>query len=227
MKRFVLMPLALVALTAFMPASGDWVSIFDGKTTHGWHTYGQTTAGSAWKAEDGVLHLDASTKEGRGDLVTDAEYENFDLKLEWKVAKGANSGIMFDVHEDPKQYPDTYNTGPEMQILDNEHHPDGKNFKHRAGDLYDLIPCKIQTVKPVGTWNKVEIRLKSGKLQFFLNDTEVVATRMWTDDWNKLVAGSKFASMPGFATFHKGHISLQDHGGDEDVWFRNIEIKQF
>ncbi|TDW99623.1 3-keto-disaccharide hydrolase [Dinghuibacter silviterrae] len=233
MKRFVLVSLALVALSAAKPVStavktvsGDWVSIFDGKTTHGWHTYGQSTAGSAWKAADGVLHLDASSRDGRGDLVTDGEYDNFDLKLEWKESKGANSGIMFDVHEDPSKYQNTYETGPEMQILDNDNHPDGKNFKHRAGDLYDLIPCKVQTVKPVGEWNKVEIRLRNGKLQFFLNDTEVVATRMWTDDWNKLVAGSKFAKMPGFATFHKGHISLQDHGGDEDVWFRDIQIKQ-
>lgn len=228
MKRFVIFPLALCALSAFTPArtSDDWVSIFDGKTTQGWHTYGQPAAGSAWKAQDGVLHLDASSKTGRGDLITDAEYENFDLKLEWKIAKGANSGIMFDVHEDTAKYHDTYETGPEMQILDNEHHPDGKIFKHRAGDLYDLIPCHQQTVKPVGEWNQVEIRVKNGKLKFTLNGTDVVETRMWDDDWNKLVAGSKFAQMPGFATFHKGHIALQDHGGDEDVFFKNIQLKQ-
>ena len=228
MKRFLPLFLVLCALSAFRPGriSDDWVSLFDGKTTNGWHTYGQPGPGSAWKVQDSVLYLDASSKTGRGDLVTDSTYENFDLKLEWKIAKGGNSGIMFDVHEDTVKYKDTYETGPEMQILDNEGHPDGRIFKHRAGDLYDLIPCHQQTVKHVGEWNQVEIRLKNGKLRFTLNGTVVVETKMWDDDWNKLVAGSKFASMPGFATFHKGHISLQDHGQDEGVWFKNIQIKQ-
>lgn len=224
----LLAPLAL-ACCAFLPiqkSSGDWHSLFDGKTTHGWHTYGQSGAGDAWVAQDSVLHLVASSKTGRGDLVTDGEYENFDLKLEWKVSKGANSGIMFLVHEDTSKYKQTYVTGPEMQILDNDGHPDGRYLKHRAGDLYDLIPCIQQTVKPVGQWNQVEIRLKNGKLKFFLNGTEVVDTKMWDDNWDKLVAGSKFAKMPGFATFHKGHIALQDHGGDEDVWFKNIQIRE-
>jgi hypothetical protein len=204
MKRFLLIPLALCALTAFAPparpAGDDWVALFDGKDTKGWHTYGETQAGAAWKVQDSALHLDATSKTGRGDLVTDGEYDN--------------------------KYNSTYETGPEMQVLDNDGNPDGKNFKHRAGDLYDLIPCSRQTVKPVGQWNRVEIRLKNGKLRLSLNDTVVVETKMWTDDWNQLVAGSKFAKMPGFATFHKGHISIQDHGGNEDVWYKDIQIKQ-
>jgi hypothetical protein len=200
--------------------------LFDGTTTNGWHTYGQSSAGSAWKVNDSTLHLIGSSTSGRGDIVTDSEYENFDLKLEWKVQKGTNSGIMFDVHEDPSKYQNTYETGPEMQVLDNDGHPDGKIFKHRAGDLYDLIPCKQQTVKAVGEWNQVEIRLKNGHLKFTLNGVDVVETKMWDDNWNKMVAGSKFAKMPGFAIYHKGHISLQDHGGNEDVWFKNIMIKQ-
>jgi len=206
--------------------TGGWESLFDGKSTKGWHTYGKQGAGDAWKAGDSLLHLDATSKTGRGDLITDSEYENFDLKLDWKVAKGANSGIIFLVHEDPATYSNTYNTGPEMQVLDNDGNPDGRNFKHRAGDLYDLIPCHQQTVKAVGEWNSVEIRLKNGRLKFTLNGVDVVETRMWTPEWDTLVAHSKFATMPGFATFHKGHIALQDHGGDEDIWFRNIQIKQ-
>jgi hypothetical protein len=242
MKLYAIVPIMLVAVCAFRApiatfhaplaaktsasANGGWVKLFDGTTTKGWHTYGQSSAGSAWKADDSTLHLIGSSTSGRGDIVTDSEYENFDLKLEWKVQKGTNSGIMFDVHEDPSKYKNTYETGPEMQVLDNDGHPDGKIFKHRAGDLYDLIPCKVQTVKPVGEWNQVEIRLKNGKLKFTLNGVDVVETKMWDDNWNKMVAGSKFAQMPGFATFHKGHISLQDHGGNEDVWFKNIMIKQ-
>jgi hypothetical protein len=247
MKIFaVIVPLALVTLCSVrskapeskktpqsedVPASeakpsGGWQSLFNGKSTKGWHTYGSAQAGSAWQAQDSVLHLDASSKTGRGDLVSDSEYANFDLKLDWKVTKGTNSGIMFLVHEDASTYPDTYNTGPEMQVLDNDGNPDGRNFKHRAGDLYDLIPCRQQTVKAVGEWNYVEIRLKNGRLKFTLNGVDVVETKMWTPEWDTLVAHSKFATMPGFATFHKGHISLQDHGGNEDVWFKNIQIRE-
>lgn len=213
-------------ITIAREKSGDWKRLFDGTTTKGWHTYGKSEAGSAWKAEDSVLKLDASSPSGRGDLITDSEYANFDLKLEWKVSKGANSGIIFLVHEDAAKYGATYETGPEMQILDNEGHPDGKIFKHRAGDLYDLIPCRQQTVKAVGEWNQAEVRLKNGHLKFLLNGVEVVDTKMWDADWDKMVAGSKFAKMPGFATFHQGHIALQDHGGDENVWFKNIMIKE-
>jgi len=90
--------------------------------------------------------------------VTDEEYENFDLKLEWKIAKNGNSGIIFFVHEDTAKYKATYETGPEMQVLDNDGHPDGKIVKHRAGDLYDLISCRKETVKPVGEWNAAEIK---------------------------------------------------------------------
>lgn len=137
---------------------------------------------------------------------------------------GGNSGIMFNVHEDSVKYKYTFTTGPEMQILDNERNEDGKIYKHHAGDLYDLIACKKETVKPVGEWNQVEIRMIKGKLDFFLNGENVVSTTLWDDNWNKLVAGSKFKSMPGFGIFKKGHIALQDHGFM--VRFRNIMIKE-
>jgi hypothetical protein len=201
-----------------------WVSLFDGKTTTGWHSYGKSSVDQFWKITDGAIYLDTTKKEGGGDLVTDKEYGNFDLKLEWKIAKNGNSGIIFFVHEDTAQFKATYHTGPEMQVLDNDGHPDGKLIKHRAGDLYDLISCTKETVKPVGEWNEVEITSKDGKLDFFLNGTNVVSTTMWDDNWKKLVAGSKFKDMPGFSTFKKGKIALQDHGNM--VWYRNIQIKE-
>src|SRR6266496_1110892 len=209
--------------------ANDWVILFDGKTTNGWHKYGGGPVGSAWKIADGALYLDATDKENGkikngGDIATNEEFENFDLKLEWKISKGGNSGIMFCVHEDTTKYKMPYETGPEMQILDNEGHPDGKIKKHRAGDLYDLISCSKETVKPVGEWNRVEIKLLNGQLDFFLNGENVVSTTMWDDSWNKMVANSKFKTMPGFATFRKGRIDLQDH--DFTVWYRNIMIKK-
>jgi hypothetical protein len=210
------------------PVNG-WMSLFDGKTTTGWHKYGGGPVGSAWKVADGILYLDASEKEGEkikggGDIVTDEEFENFDLKLEWKISKGGNSGIMFCVHEDTTKYKAPYETGPEMQVLDNDGHSDGKIHKHRAGDLYDLIACSKETVKPHDEWNQVEIKLLNGKLDFFLNGENVVSTTMWDDNWDKMVANSKFKTMPGFAKFKKGRIDLQDH--DFTVWYRNIMIKK-
>jgi hypothetical protein len=207
-------------------AQKGFKSIFDGKTTTGWHTYGKTSASAGWKVEDGILHFDPeAAKNGEGgDLVTNAEYENFHLKLEWKVAPNANSGIIFYVNDNPKKYKNTFETGLEMQVLDNDGHPDGKITKHRAGDLYDLIQSKSEPVKPVGEWNTAEVVCKNGRLTLILNGIVVVETVLWDDNFKALVAGSKFAAWPGFGTFKKGHIALQDHGNS--VWYRNISIKE-
>lgn len=202
-----------------------WVSLFDGKSTSGWHTYNKTGVGSAWKAEDGVLHLDAASKKAGaqgGDIVSDEEYENFHLKLDWKLAPNGNSGVIFYTKEDPK-YSAMWHTGPEMQILDNNGHPDAKINKHHAGDLYDLISSK-EAVKPVGEWNTAEIVSNKGKLDFYLNGQHTVSTTMWDDAWFQMIAGSKFKDMPEFGRLKKGRIGLQDHG--DDVWFRNIVIKR-
>lgn len=209
--------------TASAPApSGGWITLFDGTSTKGWHDYGKTTAGPEWEIQDGTLHLNPT--KGGIDLVSDEEYGNFDLKIEWKVAPKSNSGIIFYVHEDPAKYPEPYHTGLEMQVLDNEGHPDGKFYKHRAGDLYDLIACSKETVLPVGQWNKAEIYCKDGHLKLYLNGTNVVSTTLWDDNWRTMVAGSKFRQWADFGTYKTGHIDLQDHGNE--VWFRNIMIKK-
>lgn len=206
-----------------------WQLLFDGKTTAGWHKYGGGPVGRAWKIEDGALYLDTSAKndwqtsEG-GDIVTDEEFDNFDLKLDWKIAKDGNSGIMFYIHEDSVKYKYPWHTGPEMQVLDNAGHPDSKFPRHRAGDLYDLISGSKETVKPYGEWNTAEIKCVNGKLDLYLNGENIVSTTLWDDNWKKLIEGSKFAEMPGFGTFKKGRIGLQDHGNA--VWFRNIRIKK-
>jgi hypothetical protein len=202
-----------------------WKLLFDGKTSGGWHTYNQKTFGSGWKIADGTLYRDVSHqtgKSGEGDLCTDEVYENFDLKLQWKISKNGNSGVMILVHESP-EYDAPYLTGPEMQILDNEGHPDGKIYKHRSGDLYDLIASASEPVHAVGEWNDAEIKLDHGKLTLYLNGVQTVSTTLWDMNWNALVRGSKFSKMPGFAKYKSGPIDLQDHGND--VWFRNIRIK--
>lgn len=210
-------------------ADTGWISLFDGKTTNGWHAYGKTSVGKAWKIADGAIYLDTSNKKNwqtddGGDIVTNDEFENFHFKAEWKIAPRGNSGIIFLAQEDTSKYQYVWKTGPEMQVLDNDGHDDGKIPKHRAGDLYDLISCSKETVKPVGEWNLAEIIVNNGKLDLMLNGTTVVSTTLWDDNWKKLIAGSKFKDMPGFGTFKKGHIALQDHGNT--VWYRNVMIKK-
>jgi hypothetical protein len=211
----------------------EWVSLFDGKTTNGWHTYGKTTIGKAWKAEDGVLHLDAASKkewqtaEG-GDIISNQEFDNFHLKLDWKISPKGNSGVIFYINEDPAKYQYPWQTGPEMQVLDNGTatqlgHSDGKLYTHRAGDLYDLLASK-EVVKPAGEWNTVEIVANKGKLDFYMNGQHTLSTTMWNDIWKQMIGISKFKDMQGFGSFQKGKIGLQDHG--DDVWFRNIRIKR-
>ncbi len=208
----------------------NWKLLFDGKTTAGWHTYGKDSIGKAWKAEDGALHLDASqkkdwqTKDG-GDIVTNDSFANFDLQMDWKISEAGNSGIMFYVNEDTSKYHYAWESGPEMQIADNEKNEDGKVYKSRAGDLYELFATTSQKyVKPAGQWNHVEIKSNDGKLDLYMNNAHVLDTTIWNDAWSKTIANTKFKDMPGFGTFKKGKIALQDHGAD--VWFRNIKIKE-
>ncbi|MET0635247.1 MAG: DUF1080 domain-containing protein [Chitinophagaceae bacterium] len=206
-----------------------FVSLFDGKTLNGWHKYGGGSVGGAWKAIDGNLVLDAANKAdwqalGGGDIVTNDVYENFHLKYDWKIDSGGNSGVIFYIQEDTTKYRYPWETGPEMQVLDNDRHNDAKIHKHRAGDLYDLIPCTKETARPALEWNTAEIKSVNGKLDLYLNGVNVVSTTMWNEEWRNLIAGSKFKNMKGFGAFKSGRIGLQDHGNT--VWFRNILIKK-
>ncbi len=216
------------SLTETQVAEG-WQLLFDGKTTRGWHKYGGGAIDSVWKVMEGVLMLDTAIKKeqqikGDWDIVTDEEFENFHLRLEWKISKDGNSGIIFYIHEDKGRYNWPWETGMEMQVLDNAGHPDAKIVKHRAGDLYDIISCSKETVKPYDEWNLAEVKCAAGKLDLYLNGENVVSTTLWDENWKKMVAASKFRDMPGFGTYRKGRIGLQDHGNG--VSYRNIMIKK-
>ncbi|HEX8278830.1 MAG TPA: DUF1080 domain-containing protein [Segetibacter sp.] len=208
----------------------DWVPLFNGKTFAGWHVYGMDSVGKAWKIEDSVIHLTALEKNrwqtaGGGDLVTENEFSNFDLKLEWKISEAGNSGIFFYVHEDINRFKNPNESGLEMQINVDANNKNGKIEMQKAGDLAGLLSSSsAKVVKPAGQWNQVEIRSNRGKLDFFINGQSVLSTTLWDDNWEDLIENSKFKKMDDYGTYKKGRIALQDHGAD--VWFRNIMIKK-
>jgi hypothetical protein len=208
-----------------------WVLLFDGKTTEGWRGYNmEAFPDTGWYVENGTLHCISSGKGEAGlggDIIYDKKFKNFKLKLEWKIGEGGNSGIFYLAQEVPGWQ--IWKTAPEMQILDNERHIDaeaGKDGNHKAGSLYDLIPAVPQNTKPAGEWNSVEIWVYDGSVFHRQNGEQVVEYHLWTDDWNNMIKDSKF---PGFNpdwadVANEGYIGLQDHG--DDVWFRNIKIKE-
>jgi len=201
-----------------------WINLFDGTSLNNWHTFGETSVSPKWSVDSGTIHFNPDTKGDDGDLVSNDSFENFDLKLDWKIAKGGNSGILFYVQDDKPKYEDTYKTGPEMQVLDDERNEDNKIPSHHAGSLYDMIQATPGAVKPAEEWNTAEIVSNNGKLDFYLNGTHVVDTHIFDDNWKKMIANSKFKQWPAFGTFKDGHIALQDHGFN--VWYKNVMIKK-
>jgi hypothetical protein len=204
-----------------------WKLLFDGKTTRGWHTYLRDTVGSKWQIQDGVLIFDPSQPaSGGGDIVTNEVYENYELNLEWRISKGGNSGIIFDVQENQK-YNATYLTGPEMQVLDNKDAEDNKKQNHLAGCLYDMSgDSTVSKPHTPGEWNQVRLIQNKGHLTFYLNGIKTYEGHIGSEEWNNMVAHSKFASnaFVDFAKVAKGHIALQQHPGSSG--WRNIKIKQ-
>ena len=200
-----------------------WQLLFDGNSTKGWHSFNQQGIGAAWKVQDQTLYLDASGKEGRGDIVSDESFENFHLRFDWKIAPKGNSGLMFLVQEGEGRQA-TWHTGPEYQIIDDVNYPDKLQPVQLSASLYDIIPCPPGLVKPAGEWNTGEIILDKGKLELLVNGKKTVSTNLWDDNWKKMIAGTKFIKEKDFAAFKNGKIALQDHGAQ--VWFRNIKVKK-
>ncbi|MFT4025140.1 MAG: DUF1080 domain-containing protein [Flavihumibacter sp.] len=205
-------------------AKNGWQLLFDGSTLSSWHSYkGTGGVNTRWKIDDNAIAINTESKD-RGDLVSNQDFENYHLTLDWKISPNGNSGIIIDAQDDPAKYEWVWVTGPEIQVLDNNGHPDAKIHKHRASDLYDLIASSSEPVKPVGEWNHVDIIHNHGSLEIKLNGVTTVKTTMWDDNWRNLIAHSKVKDMPDFGKFQSGHIALQDHGNA--VWFRNIKIKK-
>lgn len=212
--------MAMGASASAQPAAGKdgWVSLFDGKSLTGWRSFKTETPPTGWEAKDGVL---ARTGKG-GDLMTVQQYGSFELELDYKIAVGGNSGIMYRVVTEGQA---PYWSGPEYQILDNERHPDAKNGPDRlAGSNYDLIAPSAAVSKPAGEWNTAKIVVKGNHVEHWLNGSKVVEYEFASPEWTKMVAESKFKAWPMYGKAARGHIVLQDHG--DLVEFRNIRIKE-
>lgn len=223
MKPFRLLAstLLLLCCVSLPAADGDWETLFDGTSTAKWRGFRKAAfPAQGWVIEDGALRFQKGS--GGGDLVTREQFADFELEFEWKVSEGANSGVMYRVSEAFEQ---PWFTGPEYQVLDDSKHADGKNPLTSAGALYALIAAGPEKeTRPVGEWNRARIILRDRQLEHWLNGRRVVATTLGGDEFNALVASSKFKDMPRFARESGGHICLQDHG--DDVWFRNIRVRR-
>jgi hypothetical protein len=198
-------------------STSGWRSLFDGRTTAGWRGYKRADMPRGWQVVDGAL----TRVERAGDIVTADEFGDFELALEWKISPGGNSGIMYRVTEDADA---TYETGPEMQVLDDARHPDGQSPLTSAGALYGLYPAPRGVVRPAGEWNAARIVVRGNHVEHWLNGVKTVDAEIGSDDWNRRVADSKFSQWPGFAKASRGHIALQDHG--DWVAYRNIRVRE-
>jgi hypothetical protein len=207
-----------------------WVLLFDGKNFEGWRQCNGTSMPANWVIEDDAMKVDIGQgkKPGEGsngDIVFGAKkFKNFELSIDWKASKMANSGIFFNVREVPGK--PVYYASPEIQVLDNVDATDNKVDNHLAGSLYDMLPADPKTVHPAGSWNTIIIKVKDGKVTHIQNGVQVVSYTLWTPEWDAMVAKSKFKTFPGFTEgiSKEGYIGLQDHG--YPVWFRNIKIRE-
>lgn len=213
---------SFLALPAALMAQSQWRVLFAGKSAAAWRGFRRDSFPSkCWTVENGSLKTIAGCDEAdRVDLVTKRKYQNFELVLEWRVSPGGNSGIIFRVSDDEDQ---TWKTGPEMQVLDDEKHADGKNTKTSAGSLYGLIAPTGKTLRPVGQYNKARILVRNSRVEYWLNGKQIVKYSLQSERLKSLIAQSKFKDYPRFARNKKGYVALQYHG--DEVWYRNIRIR--
>jgi len=244
MKRSNILSFAWIAtMLVTLPVSGQkvntltpkekkegWVLLFNGKDFSGWRQCNGTGMPANWIIDDDAMKV--FTGEGRnpgqganGDILYgEKKFRNFELSIDWKASKMANSGIFYDVREVPGH--PIYYAAPEVQVLDNVDATDNKIESHLAGSLYDMIAADPATVHPAGQWNTIVIRVENGKVTHTQNGVKVVEYELWTPEWDQLVQNSKFKDFPGFTEgiSKEGYIGLQDHG--YPVWFRNIKIRE-
>lgn len=206
-----------------------WILMFDGKTFNGWRGPQSKPISKNWVVKDNVIRVGGTVTDTPGDILYDKKFKNFDFKFEWRVAKGANSGVYYLAQE---LHPTSLVPGSvEYQILDNISYPTNGAL-HASASLYDMIPAEPQNAKLTNEWNTGEIIVKNGNVIHKQNGVIVVKYRLWTKDWETLVNSSKFKGTDAIINLggknHEGYIGLQVHGGiekDDYVWFKNMKIK--
>lgn len=203
-------------------SSGEWEILFDGSGLDRWRGFRRDDVPGAWSIQDGVLAFTPVDDEAqRGDVMSRDVFGDFELRLEWRVSEGGNSGIIYRVTEDERA---TWLSGLEMQVLDDARHSDGQIPSHRAGALYDLVAPPSGITRPVGEWNEARIEVRGNRVRHWLNGHPTADVEIGSDDWNARIAASKFADVPSFAAAREGHIALQDHG--DRVWYRDIRVRR-
>jgi len=200
-----------------------WKLLFDGKSLNGWHGYNRHDAPDCWQVDEGALKiLTAGGGESALGIITDKKYKSFVLSLEFQLTQGANSGVLFQVAEDPK-YTYPFETGPEFQVIDHENWPDPLEDWQICGANYAMYPPKVRPYKPVGEWNQVLLVVDGNKVIHVLNGEVVVEYEKYSDEWEELRKSGKWSDYPDYGKFDIGHITLQNHG--TKVFYRNIKIK--
>jgi hypothetical protein len=207
------------------PEKGSWTSLFDGSTLKGWHGYNKAGVVKNWEIEEGALVcLGAAKDASGGDIVTDKKFANFELKWEWKVNKGCNSGVMYHVVEGSKWH-SPYETGPEYQIIDDIGFPEHLEDWQQAGADYAMHTANSdKKLKPVGEWNTSSIIFNKGHVEHWLNGKKIVEFEAWSADWNKKRETGKWKDYPDYGKAKTGEIALQDHG--DKAFYKNIMIRE-
>ena len=199
-----------------------WKSLFNGKTLEGWRTYQKKPADS-WSVTDGMLYNKGNKdpKTQHADLITESQFEDFELSVDWKIAPAGNSGILYMVTE---EFPSSYLSGPEYQLLDDKGYPQKIEDWQKTGANYAMDPPLLDATKPAGEWNHTVIKVFKGHVEHWLNGKKVVAYDLWSDSWKQHKATGKWKDAKGYGASKKGHIAIQDHGGE--AWFKNIKIME-
>ncbi|WP_370520789.1 DUF1080 domain-containing protein [Dysgonomonas sp. 25] len=211
-------------LTETEKAEG-WQLLFDGKTLDGWRDYNGATLTQPWHVVDGCIQAKGDGNDASGYIVTDRQFENFELSWNWKLSKGGNSGMLYHVVERP-QFAVPYITGPEYQLIDTPNFPEKlHDWQDMGADYAMYIPDKsVMKVNPQGEWNNSKIVFDNGHVEHWLNGVKILEFEAWTDDWFKRKNSGKWENAPEYGLAHKGVICLQDHGYPAS--FRNIKIKE-
>lgn len=213
---------AQASSSAAQPATGQsagaWQSLFDGRSLDAWRGYQATSLPAGWKVAAGTFMKEGTT----GDIITKAQYGDFELEFEWKIARGGNSGVFYRATE---EYNRVYWSGPEYQLLDDANAPDGRSRLTSAGAVHSLYPAPDGILKPAGEWNASRIVARGTHVEHWLNGQKLLEYENGSPEWAAKVKASKFGVWPNFGRASRGHIAIQgDHAGE--LAFRNVRVRE-